>query len=315
MSTHERRFSGDEIETIFRRATERQKAQDRNASDGLTLDELKAVAVETGLDPEHVAAAASEVARGYDSTPPPLSFVERLYGTSASIRVVRTIPGRVDDATWTDVVEVLRSTFETRGRTEQVGTMREWVGAAAPRSTWSWETATQGSFSATWSGVSGTPTDANGAPRATLGTPPNLVHVEVAPHADGTKVSAWYEMRRSDLWEPPFVLLSGLGGATAIALLFAFGAFATTPWIIPVLIALAGVLGFVQQFKAKRDEIEGTRRRIQTALDRIEGVHVGAAPSPQPAAHRSEERLTVDEEVSDATPSLGSSPRTRETHS
>ena len=84
-SSNNRRYSEKEIQAIFRRATERQEAMGTaDPHRGLTLDELKAIGAESGIDPAHVEAAVADIERG-DMEPASLSLLEQLYGLSASI--------------------------------------------------------------------------------------------------------------------------------------------------------------------------------------------------------------------------------------
>jgi hypothetical protein len=63
--SNNRRYTEQEIQAIFRRATERQEATgSADPHRGLTLDELKAIGAESGIDPAHVEAAAVDIEHG-----------------------------------------------------------------------------------------------------------------------------------------------------------------------------------------------------------------------------------------------------------
>ena len=63
----DRQFSEDEAREVFARAAERQH-EVRSKGEGLSLDELRAIGREAGLDPEHIEAAARAVATGEPET-------------------------------------------------------------------------------------------------------------------------------------------------------------------------------------------------------------------------------------------------------
>jgi hypothetical protein len=294
-SSNNRRYSEKEIQAIFRRATERQEAA--GAADphrGLTLDELKAIGAESGIDPAHVEAAVADIERG-DMEPASLSLLEQLYGLSASIRVERVLPGPMDDATWDDVVEVLRSTFNTRGQDETIGPIREWSAFTSSGFDYralfeddTWYTMLEG---------------LNLTQNATR----SPVHVEVTPDGDSTRITATYQMPDSRLWEVP-----GLFGGFALAAFITSTVFLLVGMplvflLIPIgLILLGGGIGAAGR-SAHRNEIKTTRQRIDKALDRIEYLHAAKAPSPRESASRTDTRsaesATLDWDAEDEAPS------------
>jgi hypothetical protein len=115
------RFTEAEVRAIFEEAARRQAARQAAAAPGLTLAELQAVAAETGLDPDLVAAAAAhhpDEAREEKRYP--------LWDVPEEVRVERVIPGGVSDELWERMVAELRRTFGQTGRAGQVGRIREW---------------------------------------------------------------------------------------------------------------------------------------------------------------------------------------------
>jgi hypothetical protein len=301
-----RRYSEEEIQTIFRRASERQEAAGTaDPHRGLTLDELKAIGAESGIDPAHVEAAVADIERG-DVAPAALSPLERLYGLPASIHVDRILPGTMDEATWNDAVDILRSVFNTRGQDEWIGPIREW--SAFTSSGFDYQALMQDD---TWYTV------LEGL-NLTQNKTRSPVHVEARPEGDNTRITATYRMPPSRLWEVP-----GLFGGFALAAFITGTVFllAEMPLVfllIPLsLLLLGGGIGAIQR-SAHRSEIETTRQRIDKALDRIEYLHAAKAPSSAHAAEthteaRSADTAPLDGEIeNDAPSSTGSASRRRE---
>jgi hypothetical protein len=115
------RFTEAEVRAIFEEAARRQSARQAAAAPGLTLAELQAVAAETGLDPDLVAAAAAHLP---EDTPETKKYP--LWDVPEEVRVERVIPGEVSDELWERMVAELRRTFGQTGRAGQVGRVREW---------------------------------------------------------------------------------------------------------------------------------------------------------------------------------------------
>jgi hypothetical protein len=305
-SSNNRRYTEEEIQAIFRRATERQEAT--SAADphrGLTLDELKAIGAESGIDPAHVEAAAADIERG-EVASTSLSPLERFYGLSAAIRVERVLPGTMNGATWDDTVEVLRSTFNTRGQDETIGPIREWSAFTSSGFDYralfeddTWYTMLEG---------------LNLTQNATR----SPVHVEVKPEGDSTRITAIYQMPSSRLWEGP-----GLIGIFGLAALITSTVFLLVEMPIVFLLIPLGLLLFggglgAAQRQAHRNEIQTTRQRIEKAMDRIEYLQAAKAPS---ATHgsasrtdtRSAESAPLDGDTEDEAPSSAqSTPHRRE---
>jgi hypothetical protein len=82
------RFTEAEVRAIFEEAARRQAARQAAAAPGLTLAELQAVAAETGLDPDLVAAAAAHLP---EDAPETKSYP--LWDVPEEVRVERVIPG------------------------------------------------------------------------------------------------------------------------------------------------------------------------------------------------------------------------------
>jgi hypothetical protein len=121
MST--RRYGDDEVREIFSLATTGGN-NDRAVpveSGGLTLDELRHIAQEAGIDPASVTkAAASLDARG---RPAP---VRRMLGLPIGLSRVVDLPRAPTDREWEQLISEFRTTFDARGQANTSGGIREW---------------------------------------------------------------------------------------------------------------------------------------------------------------------------------------------
>ena len=116
----DRHFTEEEAREVFARAAERQHAVGARA-DGLSLDELRAIGAEAGLDPEFVEAAARSVALGEPETArPSLGPIPR--GVSRTV----LLPDAPSDALWEQVLGDARRTFAAQGTVTGSGRLREW---------------------------------------------------------------------------------------------------------------------------------------------------------------------------------------------
>jgi len=225
---HNRRYSEEEIQAIFRRATERQETVgSNNPHRGLTLEELKEIGAESGIDPAHIEGAASDLERGALQNQSPTG-VERFYGMPASIHAERVLPGTMDDDTWDEAVEVLQSVFKTRGHDQTVGPLREWsafTSSGFDYQAWqsddTWYTLLEGL-------------------NLTSNETQSPVHVETKSDGDGTRITASYQMPASRLWERPGILGGFWGAAFIIMLLYPFVSLPLAFLIVPLSLFLIG---------------------------------------------------------------------------
>jgi hypothetical protein len=121
MST--RRYGDDEVREIFSLATTGGTADPSvpAESGGLTLDELRQVGREAGIDPARVAqAAASLDARG---KPAP---VRRMLGLPIGLSRVVDLPRAPTDREWEQLIAEFRTTFGALGHATSSGGLREW---------------------------------------------------------------------------------------------------------------------------------------------------------------------------------------------
>jgi hypothetical protein len=118
----ERRYSDEEAEQIFARASEAEQETPMSlqTSAGRTLADLQAIAREAGLSPELVARAA----RSLDQSPPVL---QRFLGLPLAVGRSVSLQRRMTDAEWEQLVVQLRETFDARGVTRIEGSLRSWT--------------------------------------------------------------------------------------------------------------------------------------------------------------------------------------------
>lgn len=122
----ERRYTEDEVATIFALASEKERATPRRlgsgaAAEGLTLADLKEIGREAGIAPELVAQAAREL----DHVPQPTTV--RFLGLPLGVGRVVRLDRRLSDQEWEQLVVLLRDTFDARGSVRVEGSFRQWT--------------------------------------------------------------------------------------------------------------------------------------------------------------------------------------------
>ncbi|MDX1618250.1 MAG: hypothetical protein R3224_05660 [Balneolaceae bacterium] len=119
------RFDRDEIANILKRASElehrnREAAEEDEDRVGLTLQELREVAGDVGIDPGYVQQAIEEL-----SAPAPPVFA-RLLGGPFSHFISEEADRPLDDTTWEEVVTEIRKIHGGIGKTGKRGNTYEW---------------------------------------------------------------------------------------------------------------------------------------------------------------------------------------------
>lgn len=291
----ERRFTQEEIQEIFRRAAERQAGK-QQAENGLTLDELRAIGRESGIDPAHIDAVARDIAR--DETrapgvtvqvPDAPSGVERFYRMPASARIRGVVPGPVDDAAWREIVPMLESVFQNAGETTEAGPIREWHLASS--------LGVDKRLFASGSTVSDWLKAFDSMSIPTRGP----VTVEVRPEGDDTRIDMQYEMTQERLWEGPGLTGLFLAIAAVVSVVFAVvgePAILIAPAVMSIIAIGLGSYTYV----AHRNEITRTRERMEKAMDRIELL--------QAARHGQRAAATDDEVSNDSEQQTSGAPET-----
>jgi hypothetical protein len=123
MTMSERRYGDDEVREIFTLATTGD-APDRSLppeSGGMTLEEIKRIGQEAGIEPARVAQAAERLdTRG---KPAP---VRRSFGLPVGVSRAVDLPRAPTDREWEQLVSEFRTTFGTQGRMTTSGGLRDW---------------------------------------------------------------------------------------------------------------------------------------------------------------------------------------------
>lgn len=118
----DRRYTDDEVQRILASASESDAALGAGASErGLTLEEIQRIAVEAGLSPTSVTAAAKAL-----DVAPATVREQRLLGLKVGVASDVPLPRPLDDAEWRRLVAYLRDTFQAQGREEVGAGRREW---------------------------------------------------------------------------------------------------------------------------------------------------------------------------------------------
>ncbi len=119
----DRLFSDKEISALLKRASELQhKEAPETTTTGLSIDELRQVAEETGIDPRFVEQAAAEMATG-------AADAEGFHwlGGPTSVMLERIVEGELSVAQQEDVMEAIRQAFHHVGTASTVGNTLEWT--------------------------------------------------------------------------------------------------------------------------------------------------------------------------------------------
>ncbi|MBW3569501.1 MAG: hypothetical protein KY467_00205 [Gemmatimonadetes bacterium] len=114
------RFSEQDAALILRQAAllDQGALAPRSAS-GYTLQELQEIAAEAGIEPRYVAAAAAQLPVRTDSWAP-------VVGGATRFRAAHEVPGEIGGAAWEQVVDRVRETLRTAGRTLMLPGKLDW---------------------------------------------------------------------------------------------------------------------------------------------------------------------------------------------
>jgi len=114
----EQRFDEQQIGAILQRAAEIQSdLAPETPTSGVTLDELRRVASEIGIEPGVLDQAAHEI----QTTPRTATFTE-------TQTFDHTVEGELSEEKWDDLVLQLRESIGKAGKTNIEGNTREWAG-------------------------------------------------------------------------------------------------------------------------------------------------------------------------------------------
>ncbi|GAA5520850.1 hypothetical protein LQ318_03860 [Aliifodinibius salicampi] len=114
-------YTEKEIGALIKRATEIQEKAHESFPQGLSLQEIKDIAREIGIDPKHIRSAASELEHQM-ATEQRSNFL----GAPFLIEQKRAIRGEISAEEWEDLVRQIRRMTGSSGRTTTVGQTRQW---------------------------------------------------------------------------------------------------------------------------------------------------------------------------------------------
>ncbi len=123
-----KRYTDNEVHAIFERAAARQdeaeRAEDASRA-GLSLTELQQIGQEAGIDPAHIALAASEL--GVSGVSPVTPQQDSFIGIPTRLSTSRVINGHISDDAWERMVLELRNIYGRDGIAGEIGKVREWT--------------------------------------------------------------------------------------------------------------------------------------------------------------------------------------------
>ncbi|MFV1985658.1 MAG: hypothetical protein ACC682_00140 [Gemmatimonadota bacterium] len=120
-----RRFDDREVAEILGKATEPRSSRALSASasaEGLTLAEVKDIALEAGIDPARIEEAANGLVR-----PVPTSKLDVFVGAPTTVRFETHVRGDLDDDDRAEMVRLIRATLDRQGVVGGQGGTLEWM--------------------------------------------------------------------------------------------------------------------------------------------------------------------------------------------
>jgi hypothetical protein len=121
-----RRYDDKEIARLLKRATELQVREPQHPEhDGMTLQELGAIAREAGIDPALLQQAASEL----DTEPEEGGWGALFAGDQTSLVIERSFEGELDDVGMEGLVPLVNRAADLTGNISSVGRTLNFTGA------------------------------------------------------------------------------------------------------------------------------------------------------------------------------------------
>lgn len=119
---HNRKYNEHEIRQLMRRATEKQRRSNEEDAAGLSLEEIKRIAAEVGVNPKFVEMAAEEL--GDDSL---TTKVSKVLGGSYELESKRRTPGVLDGKAMAAIAASIRQHSKSdAGHIETLGDSLHW---------------------------------------------------------------------------------------------------------------------------------------------------------------------------------------------
>ncbi|NNE47941.1 MAG: hypothetical protein HKN37_14920 [Rhodothermales bacterium] len=114
-------YTESEFSAVLKRAAELQRIEGVDDSPGLYLEELQEIAVDVGIDPDHVKRAAFEL----DEAEPEKG--DYWLGGPTDIDLEWIVEGEMSDEKWEDALGEIRRAFSAEGEIRREGRTRDWV--------------------------------------------------------------------------------------------------------------------------------------------------------------------------------------------
>ena len=116
----ERRFTDEEVRKILKKAVERTSSKAPVKREGLSLEELKSIAGEVGIDPHRVESAARAVALGEGNQP------NRFFGGPMYLDFEWKVEGELDPKDTPEVLSLIRRIMGAQGEVDEIHGSLEW---------------------------------------------------------------------------------------------------------------------------------------------------------------------------------------------
>lgn len=117
------RFTKEETSEIIRRALELQGGTKESQVGMTSALEIRAAAAEIGIDPTFIDQAISTRGKSLGT-----KVQKGFLGTTKTVTYGGVFPGNLSDDQWVEVIQNLRTSFDSKGTIEELGSTREWSG-------------------------------------------------------------------------------------------------------------------------------------------------------------------------------------------
>lgn len=117
----DRKFSDREVREIIKKAVEQSSSKELVKAEGLSLDEIKAIGGEVGIDPERLEAAALAVMRGGTG-----GTKNKLFGGPIVLDFEEKVPAEFDPQDTPELLSLIRRIMGQQGEAEELHGSIEW---------------------------------------------------------------------------------------------------------------------------------------------------------------------------------------------
>ena len=113
-------YNRKEVGSILKKAAEKSSTDGSDMAIGLSIEELKQIASETGIDPEQIAQAAAEIDVASGTSEP------TFWGGPFSFNNQVLAEGEISSAQWEEMLISIRKFFQSKGEVTTRGSVFEW---------------------------------------------------------------------------------------------------------------------------------------------------------------------------------------------